>query len=771
VVSQPAQRALARFCEERRDEILAAFLAQTPLRERAEIASFLTAWVDYELARLRGDVSFSGEWAARFLEARRASDASLEDVLATVYAIRQTLLDLTLGHLPGVSDREIYDLVLADEQLYIAQIAQLYGVEQRNASATERRLQRAMAESMDYPFALLDGDGRIVLANTRLADLLGIAVPNLARRTFLSFCAPETAAEIRRDLRQKRRTSPREFEGALIATTDMVLPGRFSSLPIFDEMGFRSGVGLTMRFKAKSPLSSEYFDAEPVGRVADALDIGIFLLDSAFHVVHANLSARRLSGATADAPPGELDCGQSCREFGIEHRRCGACVSQNAFAEGRPHEAVTCWEFPDGSRRWFSLCCVPVLDETGRLRRIVKTCREITQEKTLEDQILRQQRSSLVSQLAITVAHQLRNPLGVMIGYAEMLSRGLHPDQQPLAIEKILRNGIRSKRIVDDLLEFGRGTPRERVPLSVNDLIRDHVMMAYPASVARRISLDLAPDLPAVECVPDQLAQVLLSLLENALWAAEERVGIETFRREGSPTSWPATNGAAAPVNLVCIRVWDDGPGVPETIRRLIFDPFFTTRKETGAIGLGLSLARSAVQEHGGRLVLDDAVHSGTAFLVQIPALDAAVPVNNIETVDQPPTSAAPHRILIVDDEQDLLEMLAASLELRGYQVDRAVSATGAMALLKGTTYSLAVLDVLLPGDLGGEELYQIMRSTTPELANRTLFITADTMSLGTCQFLEGTGRPFLEKPFLVSVFVDKVEEELLLARTEDLGA
>jgi nitrogen-specific signal transduction histidine kinase/CheY-like chemotaxis protein len=397
---------------------------------------------------------------------------------------------------------------------------------------------------------------------------------------------------------------------------------------------------------------------------------------------------------------------------------------------------------PAGALRWVEMTCIPVRGEHGGISRVAKLVRDVTEQRLLEDQILHQQRTSLASQLAITVAHQLRNPLGVMIGFAEMLSHGLPPDQMSNAVQRLLRNGLRCKEIVQNLLEFGRGAPGEHVLADLNAIVVNQVKPVYPASVAGRIAWRLAENLPPVECAPDQLAQVFINLLDNALWSAKSTVALETSSRDDS----------------VYIRVWDDGPGVPEADREHIFEPFFTTRKDDGSIGLGLSLSRAVVQEHRGLLFLDDAVPQGACFVIQLPAAEN---IGGAAPVEAPPQalSRPGRRILIVEDETDLLFLLTMALESLGYTVDTAATGAHAMDLIEQTAYDAIVIDMLLADELGGGGLYRILQSARPQLTARSLFITGDTMKYETRRFLTEVRRPFLEKPFMIADFAQTVRD------------
>lgn len=711
----------------------------------------LSEWLDTELARLRGEAAYTSQLTAHTMALQRASGRAIGDALDAIRAARTVAVDFCIERLEGVSHREIYEILLKAEAHYVTLFCRLHAEEDRRILAAAQRLQRAMAESMGRAFVVLDNEGAITFTNSCFADVVGIPEGSLVGRPFPGMCDPATAGEIRRDLRQKRTTSARVFEGRLLTAKGVALPKNFSVLPMYDESGLRSGVAVTISSPEDGVEPGKAFHVNVVGEAAGRVGLAVFLTDASHRLLFANEAARQLSMGR-EGPP----C--SCPEYGEPGGGCGNCVERGAFDVEPVHRVVVRLDDPDGGPRWHELFCTLVPDESRTDRRIVKVFRDITQEKTLENQVLRQQSTSLVSQLAMTVAHQLRNPLGVMIGYAEILSRGMPAEQMRNAVEKVLRNGIRCKEIVEDLLEFGKGLPNEQVVEGLNDIIIGRVQPMYPASLAGRITWKLSPDLPQVACVPQLIAQVLVKVIDNALWAARDRVIVESYIEE-NVAGWPKGDSNAIPhKTAVCVKVQDDGPGVPKEARRRIFDPFFTTRKDEGNVGLGLSLARSVIEEHGGHLFLDESVVSGACFIVRLPAAQQAPTAR--KTLTPALDTVSPGRlILIVDDEKDLLEMLATALELRGYRVDTAATASRALELVKRPGYDLAVLDILLQEDLGGRELYQIMRSTNPELARRTLFITADTMSFETRQFLEQVHRPYLEKPFLVSDFVETVDQ------------
>ncbi|MDQ1255581.1 MAG: Hybrid sensor histidine kinase/response regulator, partial [Candidatus Hydrogenedentes bacterium] len=595
---------LADFLESHRPKLREELLSEAPLRNPREAPALLDDWFNNEMERLRGRPAHTSEWIASFVMSERSGGAMACDIIAVVRYTREKIIEYCLSQFENVPAKLLYDAILNAETHYVDQIVRLCSEMDRQVLAAERRLQRAMAESMEQAFVLLDNGGNISFVNSPFADLVGIPEESLRGSEFAILCHPATATEIRRDLRQKRTTGARVFDGTLLDAKEATLPASFSVLPVYDDRGLRNGVAVAIRTR-RAAMGNPVFTPEAIGGIADMLGMSVIVLNAQNRVTYVNASARALLDMDEKAAP-QVAPEFCCTEHGADTGTCGACIARGVFAQGNTYHATVCVEDAAGGPRWLELACAAVRGPKGEISHIVRTLRNVTQQKTLENQILRQQRSSLVSQLGVTVAHQLRNPLGVMIGYAEMIHRGIPGDQVPEAVERILRNGIRCKEIVEELLEFGQGLPSEQAPCDINRLIVEKVQPMYPLSMANRITWRLQEGLPEVECVAQQIAQVFVNLIDNALWAARQSVEVRTVLQTDA-SGLPKYQGSGrTSMPAVCAYVTDDGPGVPEEHRRQIFDPFYTTRKDEGGIGLGLSLSRSVVQQHGGRLFLDE---------------------------------------------------------------------------------------------------------------------------------------------------------------------
>ena len=558
-------------------------------------------------------------------------------------------------------------------------------------------------------------------------------------------CDDAAVTEIRRALKQKRNTGMRSFKGHVLRPSGKRVAASFQVQPMYDAQGRRDGVALNIDFGVKERTQIKDYLRYVGEKIIPLMPNAVQLCDDQKTVLYSNEAARMVSLPLND--PALPFCCRLTQASGSTE----PCPCERVLKTGTTWASEQRYEFSDDAP-WYRLVIIPFSDSAGNVIQLACSIRDLSQQRSLEhsleNQLLYQQRTSLASQVAVTVSHQLRNPLGVMIGFAEMLQRGLAPDQTPDAIDKILRNGLRCKQIVDDLLEFGQGFPAERIPTELTALMREVVTPMIPASQLQRIEWRLPPEAGPIESVPSQLAQVFVNLIENALQAARSRVLVEISQEK----EW------------VLVRVEDDGPGVANEVKDRLFEPFVTTRKEEGAVGLGLSLSLAVVRDYGGMLSLEQEAPGekagGAVFTVQLPILRAHAGGEGESAIEQDAPGRG-ERLLVVDDETDLLDMLDMVLELRGYTVHTATTAAEALELLEKHHYEAIVLDVLLPGDMNGPQLYEYLQAKDPALARRAMFITADTMNYETRKFLDKVRRPSMEKPFLVFDFVSMVNEVL----------
>ncbi|ETW98026.1 MAG: hypothetical protein ETSY1_20410 [Candidatus Entotheonella factor] len=249
------------------------------------------------------------------------------------------------------------------------------------------------------------------------------------------------------------------------------------------------------------------------------------------------------------------------------------------------------------------------------------------------------------------------------------------------------------------------------------------------------VILDLAPHLPHVLADAVQLQQVFVNLLINAQQALLE---------SPEPRRLHLASYEDHAANRLRVMVSDNGPGVPAAHRSRIFDPFFTTKPTGVGTGMGLSLSHGIVSAHRGTIVVQDSPEGGACFVVTLPLEAPEPPV----AASQPEASSriAPQTILIVDDEREVAEMLSDLLQRVGHQTAIASSGNTALNDLARRDYDLVVCDIHMP-DLNGLDFYRRVQASHPQVIDRLLFVTGDTLGTTVRRFLAQTGCRYLEKP------------------------
>ena len=374
------------------------------------------------------------------------------------------------------------------------------------------------------------------------------------------------------------------------------------------------------------------------------------------------------------------------------------------------------------------------------------------------DALRQSEKLTAMGSLLAGVAHELNNPLAIVLGRAGLLEEKC-ADQPALAgdAQRIREAAERCGRIVRTFLNMARSRPSQRSAVDLNGLASaaaDMLGYAY-RSHGITLQLELAPGLPSVTADSDQIGQLLLNLLVNAQQALAGSSGPrQVLLRSGLETARPGREAR------VWLRVADSGPGIQPALAERIFEPFFTTKPEGSGTGLGLAVSRGLAREHGGSLVLEPPAAAtgalggtagalgGACFRLSLPLNGAASPGSALLPLpDDTAPPASTYRLLVVDDEPELAELMRDMLESAGHEVAVAESGTVALALLDEARFDAIVSDLRMP-DIDGASLWRQVQQRQPALAKRMLFVTGDTLSAGARAFLDETGCPGLDKPF-----------------------
>ena len=367
----------------------------------------------------------------------------------------------------------------------------------------------------------------------------------------------------------------------------------------------------------------------------------------------------------------------------------------------------------------------------------VKTEKE---RESLKERLAQSEKMSALGVFVAGAAHELNNPLTSIMGYSQLLSKRLGPSEAQHELEKITAGAERCKTIIEQLMVFARSLRPQKKVTDINHLIMESV-----ASHSQRferhgidVELDLAegPMNSLVEAV--QIEQVFGHILDNAIKALADTEGPKRLRVVSRCTG-----------NRIRMEFLDTGPGIPTPRLSRVFDPFFTTEAAGQGRGLGLSVAYGIIAAHAGQISVRNRPEGGAAICMDLPSTTAKV--------TRRPDDNRPRRVLVVDDEPVVVELLAEIFRSCRHEVDTANGGIEALRYIGKTDYDLLVLDLRMP-DMSGQQLYQELAREHPETLPRLLFITGDTVMPEIDGFLDKVGTPCLLKPFSIDMVVEKAE-------------
>ncbi len=367
--------------------------------------------------------------------------------------------------------------------------------------------------------------------------------------------------------------------------------------------------------------------------------------------------------------------------------------------------------------------------------------------KEAEAALVQSEKLAALGGLLAGVAHELNNPLSVIVGQATLMREAAPDTKTTSRADKIQKAGERCSRIVRSFLALARRKPAERTAVDINDIIESSLELL--AFQLRTDNVELVKKmnaaLPRVLADSDQLTQVVTNLVINARQALQDRpsprrITIETWEGDGESDA-----------GMIYTAITDNGPGVPHDLKLRIFEPFFTTKPSGAGTGVGLSLCHSIIESHGGRIWVEDANGGGARFIFTMPmAVVKEKAVEKPVEVTQAPVKAKaipPQRILIVDDEVELAQTLADILEPDGHTATLAENGRVALNLLEKNDFDIIISDLRMPV-LDGPGMYRQLHAAKSRYLSRIIFVTGDTLSVPIREFIDSFNLDVIEKPY-----------------------
>jgi len=480
--------------------------------------------------------------------------------------------------------------------------------------------------------------------------------------------------------------------------------------------------------------------------LAEIVPVGIFRADAAGKCVFMNQRAFEMAGLSPDE---QLDyCWQRALHPGDRARVLAEWMK--AAQNNEPFRTQCRFRHRDGTIRWILSQGLAERDETGGIVGYVGSLTDITEQREAQLRLAESERLAALGCMIAGIAHELNNPLQVILGFSELLRQNPNLDATQRHQAEIIQNqSARARKIISNLLTFGRQNALEPTRVNINQLLQKLLELRGYALHLDGIQLETEfQSLPMILADPNRLQQVFLNLFLNAEQAVAQATGERKIALRTRLDHTPAGE-------QIRVTLSDTGVGIPREHLPRVFDPFFTTKPPGEGTGLGLSIAYSIVREHGGSIELASEVGLGTTVTVSLPVVPAESAANPKPEPPPPPSlppacEQRPRSALVVDDEEAIREFLQESLRLEGFEVDIAENAAQGLARLRACHYDLVLCDIKMPGKTGIELLEEISREQ-PDIVSRFIFMTGDALSPGTREVLDSAVVRYLMKPFTLA--------------------
>jgi len=283
------------------------------------------------------------------------------------------------------------------------------------------------------------------------------------------------------------------------------------------------------------------------------------------------------------------------------------CPFQTALDEGREAESLQTWVDAQGRVRYYQVRAYPVLSKQGRVRKVIEVRRDVTLRTEMEKRLQQAEKLAAIGELSTYIAHEIRNPLFAIGGFANALLRS--PELADGAREKvriILEESKRLDSILKSILNFSRPTQADTSEVDVNGVVMETLRLMCIGCEERGVKVDtqLAEGLAKIRGDAELLKQCLINLIKNAL--------------EAMPDGGTLSVRSGMASHDVFVTVMDTGVGISVENREKIFSPFFTTKKKEGS-GLGLAMTKKIIGDLGGSLRLESQVGRGTTVTIFLP--------------------------------------------------------------------------------------------------------------------------------------------------------
>ncbi len=433
----------------------------------------------------------------------------------------------------------------------------------------------------------------------------------------------------------------------------------------------------------------------------------VWKVDGDYRFTYISPADERLRGFRADEVLGR-HVFELFDEEGIASLRKIAVQRLEAEQQGSKSGTITFearHRCKDGSWLWGEVSSTPERDEQGKITGYYGITREITERKKHEKELLKIEKLESLGVLAGGIAHDFNNILtGIMgnISFAQLFLDAGHKSCKPLAEAE--KAAVRAGELAHQLLTFARGGEPVKKVISLRNLVNETVSLVLRGSNVKG-TVEIPDSIHAIEADEGQMSQVFHNIIINATQAMPGGGTLTVTARNETLCN---KNDLALPGgSFVSLSFADQGCGISDDDLKRIFDPYFTT-KASGK-GLGLASAHSIVKRHGGHIGVISGTGKGTTFTIHLPSIGETYTNHQGGSVELTTGVHAGGSILVMDDEEVIREIMTSILEFLGYAATTCENGTEAIARYKtakesGTPFSAVIMDLTIPGGMGGKE-------------------------------------------------------------------
>ncbi|HZY09813.1 MAG TPA: PAS domain S-box protein [Bacteroidota bacterium] len=622
---------------------------------------------------------------------------------------------------------------------------------------TEQRL-RNLVSNITIVLFTIDSKGIFTLSEGRGLKSLGLKPDEVVGRSVFDVYrdVPSIITNVRRALAGEEFTST-------VEVGDVIFETHYT--PVFDaNHTVQSIIGVATDVTARRRAEQQLVQSEGKYRTLfEESQDGIYFSTPDGKLLDLNPAAMEIFGITSEDELEKIDIEKDFYFNPVDRE----IFKRNLARQGFVTDFENVVKRKDGQKRVVLETASAVRDAQGKVIAYRGFIRDMTDRKILEEQLRQSQKMESIGTLAGGIAHDFNNILGIISGYAQVLTNDkIEREKFIRGIEVIKKAVDRGATLVKQMLTFARRADVASKPLMVNDTIHELAKMfaqTFPKSI--KISLDLNDNLPYILADAGQLHQAILNLSINARDAmveeSEDAAGgstltLSTTTIDGVNLRHKFPNALAD--KYVMVSVGDTGMGMDEATKVRMFEPFFTTKGVGKGTGLGLAVVYGFVNSHHGYIDVESTKGVGTTFHLYFPVqegIDEELPL-----LDTQPRviKDGSETLLIVEDEDMLLDLLTEVLQNHGYKVLTARDGLEAIRVYERNMdkVTLVLSDMGLP-KLGGWEMFLQLKKMNPDI--KLILASGYLNPQIKNEMLQEGAKDFIQKPYIVNEILYRIRD------------